>query len=459
MIHFSLGPLSLTNCQKEQRCGLASTFFIQCPMCGYINHVKTSREHRTGKRGPKSFDTNSRVVLGCLHAGIGQTHINNLLATANIPGLTNNTFKYREREVGVAIEKVAKTSCKQVINDEKMIALRNGIQPDENNLLPIACSFDMGWQKRGKGHNSNTGQAAAMSMTSGKVMDYTTRVKTCRFCDHAKAKKITAKPHDCRKNHSASSKAMEPDSAVEMFNNAPQENMKFATYTGDDDSTTEAHIRQKVSYNVEKLSDIVHTKRSLTTRLYNLSQRAKFPNSSVLSQKVINYLVKCFAYGIAQNKGNPKKIQNAIRNVIPHAFGKHDNCNTTWCHFKDDPSKYKHKSLPYGKDLYGNKLETALQQIFNDYSTDIVAEKLAPLTNSQRNESLNGVIGSKIPKIRFYGGSESNDFRVACGVAQTNLRYNYINKTLEALNIEPGQFCEKFNERMTQKLNHDKTRK
>ena len=104
-------------------------------------------------------------------------------------------------------------------------------------------------------------------------------------------------------------------------------------------------------------------------------------------------------------------------------------------------------------------METALQQIFNDYSTDIVAEKLAPLTNSQRNESLNGVIGSKIPKIRFYGGSESNDFRVACGVAQTNLRYNYINKTLEALNIEPGQFCEKFNERMTQKLNHDKTRK
>ena len=102
---------------------------------------------------------------------------------------------------------------------------------------------------------------------------------------------------------------MEPDSAAEMFNNAPQENIKFATYTGDDDSTTEAHIRQKVSYNVEKLSDIVHTKRSLTTRLYNLSQRAKFPNSSVLSQKVINYLVKCFAYGIAQNKGTKIKFK------------------------------------------------------------------------------------------------------------------------------------------------------
>ena len=170
---------------------------IQCPTCGYINHVKTSSEHRMGKRGPKSFDINSRIVLGCLHAGIGQTHLNNLLATANIPGLTNNTFKHQEREVRVAIEKVAKKSCKQALNDEKVIVLSNGIQPDENNVLPIACSFDMGWQKRGKGHNSNTGHAAVMSMTSGKVMDYTTRVKTCRFCDYAKAKNIAAKPHDC----------------------------------------------------------------------------------------------------------------------------------------------------------------------------------------------------------------------------------------------------------------------
>ena len=107
-------------------------------------------------------------------------------------------------------------------------------------------------------------------------------------------------------NHIASSKAMELASAVEMFNNAIKQNVKYSVYTGDDDSTTEAHIRQKVNYEVEKLSDVVHMKRSLTTRLYNLRQHGKFPNSSTLSQKVINYLVKCFSYSIAQNKGNPK---------------------------------------------------------------------------------------------------------------------------------------------------------
>ena len=81
------------------------------------------------------------------------------------------------------------------------------------------------------------------------------------------------------------------------------------------------------------------------------------------------------------------------------------------------------------------------------------------MTNSQQNEALNSVIGSKNPKIRFYGGSESNDFLVACGVGQTNLQYSYVSRTLEALNIEPGNFYVKFGEKMTSQVIKDKIRK
>ena len=429
---------------------------IACSFCGKTNEIKTSGEHKSGKRGPPAFDINTRVALGCLHAGIGQTHINNVLSTINIPTINSSTFKRREREVGKAIENVAKASCRDSVTKEKGQLLNQGIQPDEDNLVSVPISFDMGWQKRGKGHNSHTGHAAVMSLTTGKVLDYTTRTKTCRFCDQSN-KKI--KEHDCRKNHNASSKAMEPASAVEMFNNAPKQAVKYAVYTGDDDSTTEAHIRQKVSYGVEKFSDIIHMKRSLTTRLYNLSHNAKFADSSILSQKVINYLVKCFSYGIAQNKGNAKAIQANIACIVPHAFGDHKNCDIKWCKFKQDATSYKHHDLPYGKDLFGEKLRSALEKIFSDYCTDAVAEKLAPVTNSQRNEALNSVVGSKNPKIRFYGGSESNDFRVACGVAQTNLRYGYVNRTLAALNIEPGKYCTEYNEKMTKKVLQDKIRK
>ena len=129
-------------------------------------------------------------------------------------------------------------------------------------------------RKRGKGHNSRTlaGQAAVMSLSSGKVLDYTTRTKNCRFCDSATSMGKQSKAHDCRKNHEASSKAMEPAAAVELFNRAPNQSVKFSVYTGDDDSTTEAHVRQKVIYGVNKFSDIIHMKRSLTTRLYNQSK-------------------------------------------------------------------------------------------------------------------------------------------------------------------------------------------
>ena len=109
--------------------------------------------------------------------------------------------------------------------------------------------------------------------------------------------------------------------------------------------------------------------------------------------------------------------------------------------------------------MFGDKLKSALEHVFNDYRTEAVAEKLAPLLNSQRNDALNSIAGSKNPKIRFYGGSKSSDFRVACGVAQHNLRYEYVNRTLEELNIHPGNFCLTFNQKRTEKVLKDKIRK
>ena len=158
------------------RHGLASRFVVIYPVCGKNNAVKTSEQHRSGQRGPPAFDINTRMALGCLYAGIGQTHINNVLTTLNAPTLNSVTFKLREREVGKAVEGIARSSCQDYLTNcqmEKEEALKNGVQVDKSNLVPISCSFDMGWQKRGKGHNSRSGKAAVMSLSSGKVVDYT----------------------------------------------------------------------------------------------------------------------------------------------------------------------------------------------------------------------------------------------------------------------------------------------
>lgn len=451
--------MSLHNVKEERRFGLASVFTVSCSSCGEKNNVKTSSEHRSGQRGPPTYNINSRAVLGCLHTGIGNTHLNNLLSTLNVPTINPVTFKSREREIGTAVEKVARKSCLENMALERKLALDGGATADSDGFVSVSCSYDMGWQKRGRGHNSSTGHGAVMGLTTGKVLDFATKTKTCRICKNAMKAGKKVNVHDCRRNHSASSKAMEPQAAIDLFTRSLKSNVKLSVYTGDDDSTTAAHIKQKVPYPVEKWTDIVHAKRSLSTRLYNLAQRGKFANSSVLSQRVVSYLVKCFSYCITQNKGNPSALQKELKSIVPHAFGDHECCNESWCRAKQDPLNYKHSDLPYGKDLFGEQLQKSIQAIFDEYCTDLVVKKLSPAANSQRNEALNSIIGSKNPKIRFYGGSSSNDFRVACGISQANLGYHYISQTLDSLNIEPGEHCLNHIDKMEHKATQDKLRK
>ena len=86
-------------------------------------------------------------------------------------------------------------------------------------------------------------------------------------------------------------------------------------------------------------------------------------------------------------------------------------------------------------------------------------KKIAQNASSQRNESLNSTIGSKNPKIRFYGGSESADQRVACAVAQKNIGKQYLVKSLEATNITPGCTMNRQVAKMDYERSQDKTRK
>ena len=43
-----------------------------------------------------------------LDVGIGKAHLNTILTTLNIPPMSRSTIKKREKEVGLAVENVAK---------------------------------------------------------------------------------------------------------------------------------------------------------------------------------------------------------------------------------------------------------------------------------------------------------------------------------------------------------------
>ena len=125
-------------------------------------------QHRAGKRWPMAYDINTRIALGALNAGIGQTHVNSLFSRLNAPSVNQTTFEVREREVGKAIESVAEVSCLESCTEERKRAVAAGVQGDDQDLIGVLVSHDMGWQKRGKAHNSSAGHGAVLGYQQGR---------------------------------------------------------------------------------------------------------------------------------------------------------------------------------------------------------------------------------------------------------------------------------------------------
>ena len=50
-----------------------------------------------------------------LHAGIGESHVNNLLSALNVPGIHQKSLKRREREAGKGLEALTKKSVSDAL--------------------------------------------------------------------------------------------------------------------------------------------------------------------------------------------------------------------------------------------------------------------------------------------------------------------------------------------------------
>ena len=161
-------------------------------------------------------------------------------------------------------------------------------------------------------NDSLTGHGAIMGSKTKKVLDYSCANKLCRICEGARSKGKDPIYHDCRQNHKGSSKSMEPEVGVRLFNDAPNYGVKYSVFIGDDGSSTIAKIHE-VSYNVEKWSHSSHATRTLVSHLHKIkSEKNNLPGESVLSQKVIDYFQKCFSYCLTQNKGDPEKMRKSL---------------------------------------------------------------------------------------------------------------------------------------------------
>ena len=188
-----------------------------------------------------------RAVLGCLHQGLGHSHYEGLMAAMNVQPVAASMFKRVEREVGRVIEETASESCEKWREEEKCVSTDGGVK----------VSFDQGWQKQGHAHNSKTGQGTLVGFETGKCVDFDTKNTYCRKCLEAEKKCVTTEPHDCRRNHYGSSKAMEAAVAVELFGKEQYSVLIVIS-----------KLREEVHSGIEKWSEVNHATCTMTKALY-----------------------------------------------------------------------------------------------------------------------------------------------------------------------------------------------
>ena len=83
------------------------------------------------------------------------------------------------------------------------------------------------------------------------------------MCSYHKNKGHVPPEHDCRKNWTGSSRAMESSVAVEVVREVEKENVEVSALIMDDDCTTMARIRENISHPVIKWSDMKHRHHSV----------------------------------------------------------------------------------------------------------------------------------------------------------------------------------------------------
>ena len=263
----------------------------------------------------------------------------------------------------------------------------------------------MGWTKRGNGrsYDSLNGYAVIIGFLSGKIHDYTTRNRKCRMCalGHDKS------DHDCRVNYQGSAKGMEADAGVQLINHSDilkEAKLQVRVIIGDEDSSMISAVRKdRPDITFYKLADKNHLAKNFTRELYEMQPMFK----ELKKKGAISHIKKCFAYAVAQNKGNSDRLARELRRIPGHLFGQHENCGF-WCKLKE-----KHTV-----EFSDNDLLEKLEQFFNKYATN--AGKFSVAASSQTNESFNNVMAHKAHKNHCLSTNGACDFRAADAVCVLN---------------------------------------
>ncbi|KAK0071200.1 hypothetical protein PV325_013307, partial [Microctonus aethiopoides] len=120
--------LSLEDIVHEKRVMLASMFDVKCRECGALTTVCSDKQHQVlsvKDRKVQHFNVNTSIVFGTLNTGLGNSHLNKILSSVDVPNCNSASFQNHEKEVGSATWKLTDESCKNAVAEERQLTIEN----------------------------------------------------------------------------------------------------------------------------------------------------------------------------------------------------------------------------------------------------------------------------------------------------------------------------------------------
>jgi len=159
--------------------------------------------------GENHYATNVGAVHGQIATGGGTSHLEEQLACTSVPSLSKKSFTHLECTLGTLFEAVVSKQLLYAGKEERQLATLNGCY--HNGVPVITVVVDEGWSKRSLKHsyNAKCGVGVLFGAATKKLLFIGVRNKYCSVCAVSEHQGSLPQSHQCFKNWSGSSCAME----------------------------------------------------------------------------------------------------------------------------------------------------------------------------------------------------------------------------------------------------------
>ena len=401
----------------------------------------------TSKKKSRNFDVNRRIFYSMRRIGNGYQGLKKFLMLMNHPPpMTEKNYRKTSSVFNKSVKHVAKMVMHEAAEE---IHSSNSF---ENDIVDTAVSVDGTWQKRG--FTSYNGAVAAISITTGRILDVEAMSRYCQGCVNIEKHKHNEhlyerlkKDHECMKNHEGSAPKMEVSGVQRIFSRSIETNkLRYTEYYGDGDSKSFKEVENVYpGIVVVKKECIGHVQKRVGTGLRKLKKTEKHLGKLGLVDHVIDRLQNYFGMAVRSNVGDIVKMKKAIYAAWCHVCSSekrnyHVHCPAgadSWCTYQLDIAN-KTNLYVHGKGLPDEVIKH-VKPIFDSLSNDQLLSKCLHGKTQNQNESFNTLIWKRTPKDRFV---KLKQFEIAVydaaahfniGNLATLLVYDYVN-------IERGYF-------------------